>query len=187
MSTRRSCAEVVVMSEKIDVGSYNSGETPHLISVSIPVKVWLNRFLDLVDRILEYYLGMIVGTVAGWLIGLGVGKFYVEYYEPVYMNNLTKFYHWISIPYEFARNGAIIGLVTGVIVITIINNKRLSQRVISLYKNESTDPKDIAQALGKSIGQIERKMSMLAKKRKINPKTTVDTSNHETIIERNTK
>ncbi len=70
-------------------------------------------------------------------------------------------------PYEFARNGAMIGMAVGVIAIAIINNKLLKQRVIFLHKKGKTDPKDIAQALGKSVGQIERKRNKLMEKGRI--------------------
>jgi len=103
----------------------------------------------------------------GWLIGLCVGNSFVEHFEPVYLDDLSQLSHWRSMLYRFARNGAIIGLAIGVVVITTINNKLLSQRVMSLYKKGRTDPKDIAHVLDESEKQIQRVINKLAKKGEI--------------------
>jgi NhaP-type Na+/H+ or K+/H+ antiporter len=109
--------------------------------------------------VVEYAFGMHIGYAIGWVIGLYVGHFYVEHFEPVYLDDLSQLSYWRLAPYIFARNGAMIGVVVGMIAIAVINNKSLNQRVASLYKDGIDNPNDIAHLLGESVGQIERKMN----------------------------
>jgi hypothetical protein len=95
---------------------------------------------------------------------LCVGHSYVEHFEPVYLNDLDQLHYWRLVPYECARNGAMIGMAIGVIAIAIINDKLLKQRVVFLHKKGNTDRKDIAQALGKRVKQIERIVNKLIEK-----------------------
>ena len=177
-----SCAELVDMTKK-----FNTGNTLHLLSVNVSIEKFLDKLLFTLKWIIEYTFGMHIGLGIGWMLGLCVGKVYVEHLEPVYFDDLNQLSHWRLLPYEFAKNAAIIGVVVGVIVIAIINTKLFSQRVIFLHQKGSTDFKDIARVLGKSTRQIERKIGKLIKKGRIGHKMSTDTHNHETLSERETK
>ncbi len=157
-----SYVESVSMMKKFDARN-----SLHSLGVNISAEWFLDRLLFFIKTIVEYALGMHIGFAIGWLIGLCVGHSYVGHFEPVYLDDLGPLSYWRLMPYEFARNGAIIGVAVGAIVITIINNKLLKQRVIFLHKKGSTDPRDIAKALGKRVGQIERKMNKLIEKERI--------------------
>jgi len=146
---------------------FDTRKSLHSLSVNISAERFLDRSLFFIKTTLEYALGMHLGYAAGWILGWYTGNVYAENFEPLHFRDLNEFWQWELVPNEFARNGAIIGVAVGAIVITIINNKLLKQRVIFLHKKGNTDPKDIAQALGKRVGQIERKMNKLIEKGKI--------------------
>jgi len=146
---------------------FGTGNSLHSLWINISKEQLLDKLLFFIKTVVEYAFGMQIGFAMGWLIGLCVGNSYVEHFEPVYLDDLSQLSYWRSMPYGFARNGAIIGLAVGIIVITTINNKLLSQRVISLYKKGRIDPKDIARALDESEKQIQRVINKLAKKGKI--------------------
>ncbi|MHC4173045.1 MAG: hypothetical protein ACYTBX_06465 [Planctomycetota bacterium] len=145
----------------------DTGNSLHSFWINISKNKLLDKLLFFIKAVVEYAFGMQIGFAVGWLIGLCVGKSFVGHFEPVYLDDLSQLSYWRSMPYGFARNGAIIGLAVGVIVITTINNKLLSQRVISLYKKGRTDPKGISRALYESDKQIQRVINNLAKKGKI--------------------
>lgn len=129
-----------------------------------------DRLLFLIKPVVEYALGMHIGFLLGWLTGLCVGYSYVKYFEPAYLDDLSRLSYWREAPDIFAEHGALIGLAIGVIVIAIINSALLSQRVTSLFEKNITNPKEIARLLDKSFGQIERTIYKLDKKGKISRK-----------------
>jgi len=146
--------------------------------ISFSKEQLLDKLLIFIRAVVEPALGMHIGYVIGWLIGLYAGHSYVEHFEPVNLDDLSQLSshlsYWGSMPYIFARHGALIGVAVGVIAIAIINNKLLNQRVTSLYKEGSTDPNYIAHLLGESVGQIERKMNRLFKQGRICQTTTLE-------------
>lgn len=157
-----SYVESVGMMKKFDARS-----SLHSLGVNISAERFLDRSLFFIKTTVEYALGMHIGFAAGWILGWYTGNVYAENFEPLHFRDLNEFWQWELVPYEFAGNGAIIGVAVGAIVIAIINNKLLKQRVIFFYKKGKTDPRDIAQALGKRVGQIERKMNKLIEKGRI--------------------
>jgi hypothetical protein len=70
---------------------------------------------------------MQIGYVLGWIIGLYVGHYYIEYFEPVYMYDLSQLSFWRLLPSIFAQSGAFIGVVLGMIAIAIVNNILLDE------------------------------------------------------------
>jgi len=135
------------------------------LQISISREQLLDKLLLFVRVIVEYAFGMIIGYVIGWFMGLYIGNSYIKYFEPVHLDDLSKLSsflsYWRSVPYIFAQYGAMIGVAIGIIAIAIINNKLLNQRITALYKEGITNSNDIAQLLGESIEQIERKMKRL--------------------------
>jgi hypothetical protein len=81
--------------------------------------------------VVEYAFGMQIGYVFGWIIGLYVGHSYVTYFEPVYLYDLSRLSYWRLAPSIFAQNGALIGVVVGMIAIAIINNILLDDNFAS--------------------------------------------------------
>ena len=133
----------------------------------MPKRQLLDELLIFIKWIAEYAFGVHIGFFIGWATGLYVGHFYVEQFEPVYMDDLSQLSYWRLAPDMFAKNGAMIGIAAGIIAIAIINSRSLNRRIISLYENGCTNPDNIARRLGKSIGKIDRKMNKLIKKGKI--------------------
>ena len=138
----------------------------HSIWMSIPREQCLERLLLFVKGVVEYIFGMYIGFAIGWLIGLWAGQSYVDHFEPVYLDDFRQVFYWKAIPCIFAKYGAMIGLTAGVMTIAIINGALLNQRIISLYE-KGINLNDMARLLGKSIGQIERRVNKLAQKRRI--------------------
>ena len=147
--------------------SWNNLKILHLVRLNVSKKQLSSWLLLFVKAIVEYSFGMYLGAAIGFLLGLCAGYVYVEHFEPVYFSDfsdLNEITQWSQIPYEFARNGKLIGAVIGAIIIMTINSRLLTQKIISLYEKEVTEPKGIALSLGKSVRHIQRKISKLAKK-----------------------
>lgn len=102
-----------------------------MFRINIPKKRILHKLLILVKGIVEYAFGMQIGYVLGWIIGLYVGHYYIEYFEPVYMYDLSQLSFWRLLPSIFAQNGALIGVAVGMIAIAIINNILLDDNFVS--------------------------------------------------------
>jgi len=165
------CAETIGLVKRFNTDSFNTDNSWYFRLRSILPELLLNRFLFFIKPIVEYAFGIHIGFAIGWPLGLYAGDVYVEHFKPVYFFDLNKLQQWELMPYEFARNGAVIGAVIGVITIAIINSRLLNQRVISLYEKRITAPKAIARALGKSERQIQRVINKLTKKEKNRKKT----------------
>jgi len=149
------------------IEKFDTRKSLHLLNINISAEWFLDRLLCFIKTIVEYALGIHLGYAIGWLIGLWIGHTYVEHFEPAYFDDLSQLSYWRLAPNIFAKNGAMIGIAIGVIAIVIVNNKLLNQRITSSYKNGCTNPNNIARLLGKSAGQIERKINKLIEKGKI--------------------
>lgn len=157
--------------KSIDIMKQSGNGCPSkLLWINISTRKLLDRLLFLIKPAVEYIFGMHIGFALGWLTGLCVGHSYVKYFEPVYLNDLSRLTYWREAPFLFARHGALTGLTIGVIVIALINSTLLNQRIISLCEKNITNPNEIAGLLGKRVGQIERTIDKLVKKGTINRK-----------------
>jgi hypothetical protein len=87
--------------------------------------------LILAKVVVEYAFGMQIGYALGWITGLYIGHSYVEYFEPVYLHDFSQLSYWRLAPSIFAQNGALIGVVLGMISIAIINNIMLDDNFAS--------------------------------------------------------
>ena len=153
--------------------SVNSFST-HSLRMNFLTWQLLDRPLLFIKPIAEYAFGMHIGFAFGWLIGLWAGHFYVNHFEPIYLNDLNEFAFWRAVPHIFARYGALTGLVTGILTIKTINSKLLNQGITGLYEKGITNPIQIARHLDGNLSKIERKMIKLAKKGKISQNVTHD-------------
>jgi len=132
----------------------------------------LDRLLFFIKPIAEYAFGMHIGFAFGWLIGLCIGHFFVNHFEPLYIDDLNKLAFWTTAPHMFARYGALTGLIIGILAIQTINSKLLNQRITELCENRITNPCQIARLLDINLNKIERKMTKLAEKGKISQDIT---------------
>lgn len=91
----------------------------------------LDKLLFLIRPVVDYAFGIFMGYILGWLAGYRAGFIYVEHYRPVYFETISLLTKWRLMPYEFAKNGAVIGIVAGIIIITIINSTLLNRKITS--------------------------------------------------------
>lgn len=133
----------------------------------IPIKHLFDKLLFLIKPAAEYALGMHIGFLFGWLAGFCTGHYYAEYFEQVHIEDFSKLSYWNAAPNMFARYGALTGLAIGIIVIAIINNKLLQQRIISIYENKTAKTNEITRILGQNSARIDRITSKLVKKGRI--------------------
>jgi hypothetical protein len=159
-----SCAKSMSIKRSVNSNPSNS------LWINIPIWQLLDRLLFFIKLVVEYALGMHIGFAFGWLFGLAAGHYYVNHFEPVYLEDLNQLYFWKAVPNMFARYGALAGLIIGVVTILIINHKLLNQNIAALYEQGITNPNQIAQLLDKNVGQIKRKMNTLLRAGKINRK-----------------
>ena len=96
-----------------------------------------DKFLFLIESVVDYAFGIFMGYTLGWLVGLWTGSTYVEHYRPVYFETISLLTKWRLMPYEFAKNGAVIGIVAGIIAIKIINGFLLNRKIASEPMGES--------------------------------------------------
>jgi hypothetical protein len=147
------------------VNHSKTSSSSHLLRLDLSEEQALDKLLFLVKPVVEYTFGIHVGFIAGWLIGLCIGHSYVEHFKPVYFDDLIgQLDFWRLAPCIFARYSAIIGAAVGTIVVKAVNDILLNLRVISMYDNEVYDPNDIARFLGKSVGQIKRRIKKIDKR-----------------------
>ena len=135
----------------------------------------LDRILYFVQIAVGYGFGIHVGLAVGWLFGRYVGGIYVEHCEPVHLSDLNEIMHWYMMPWTFARAGAIVGVLAGLLAIRIAETIFLNRAVTSLYENDVVEAADIARILGASVRQIQRRMNRLAR-REVITYQTVDSS-----------
>ena len=100
-------------------GHFDPNESLFLFKDNISKEQLLDKLLFFIKAIVEYIFGTYMGYTIGWLMGLFVGNSYIEHFEPVYLDDLSQLSYWRLLPYEFARNIAIIGSIMGVITIIV--------------------------------------------------------------------
>ncbi|MBN2180764.1 MAG: hypothetical protein JW715_02530 [Sedimentisphaerales bacterium] len=103
----------------------------HSFRISIPRKQFLDKLFTVIKAVVEYAFGMHIGYALGWITGLYIGHSYVEHFEPVYMHDLSRLSYWRLAPSIFAHNGALIGVVVGMIAIAVINRMLLDDNIAS--------------------------------------------------------
>lgn len=149
--------------------------TANSLRMNFPAGRILDRLLFFIKPIAEYIFGMHIGFAFGWLIGLCAGHFYLNHFEPLYLNDLNEFAFRAAAPHIFAIYGALTGLIIGIPAIQIINSKLLNRGIIELCENRITNPGQIALLLDNNLNTIERKMTKLAGKGKISQNITYET------------
>lgn len=160
-----SCAKSMIITKQPgDGGCSNS------LWINISIRQLSDKLLFFIKPVVEYALGMHIGFAFGWLIGLCAGYYYVNHFEPIYLDNLKELSFWTAAPYMFARYGALTGSIIGILAILIINSNLFNQRITELCEKGITNPNQIARLLDCSSAKIKRKMTKLVQKGRISQK-----------------
>ena len=91
----------------------------------IPKKSILSKLKIVIEIALEYCFGIHVGTALGYICGACFGSLYTNYFTPTCTDNFEEICQWSLMPYSFAIWGGIIGMVTGIVVISLMTIKRV--------------------------------------------------------------
>ncbi len=84
---------------------------------------WIDGLLEVIEVIVDTFIGMSAGTIVGWLFGLCAGRFYVRHWQPVYASaysSLSEISAWTWKPSIMADEGAYIGAAIGAIIVLVI-------------------------------------------------------------------
>jgi hypothetical protein len=120
-----------------------------------------DRITNLVAAALECAIGLLSGVLLGLLAGYRIGKLYANEVEPLYIQNLRELVEWQGIPHAFARNGAVLGAVAGLLLLVILNRRSVTQKVQALMQAGCMDPQQIAAATGISERSVRKVMGRL--------------------------
>ena len=162
----------VERTEILGTDSYNNSW--RLIPAKIQFKRLLARLYLSIKSATEYACGIYLGAFICLHLGFWIGCCYAEHIKEGYLYNCIDLGQAITycseLPFEFARIGKLAGVVAGAVAIAVINNMLLCRGIISFYKKNVKDPKVIAQALGTSKRQVQRKINKLIRRKKIGTK-----------------
>jgi len=123
------------------------------------------RGLYLVQTVVGYTFGIFVGLGVGWLLGGYIGSVHVQYTRhAVDFLDFNQVREWQDIPWSFARTGAMVGVLVGLVATRIMEFIFLNRTIISLCKEKGAEPADIASLLGRGVRQIRMRMNRLAAK-----------------------
>lgn len=139
-------AETIDLIGGIDVGSHNRDSCPHAGDISILRTVHFDQLLIFIKELMEHVFGMHIGFVVGGLFGFCAGNIYADSYKPLFCSGLSELRQWRLMPYEFAKYGAIIGLIGGAILIALITRNSISRNVGTSCEDEVTEQANVAQA-----------------------------------------
>jgi len=122
----------------------------------------IDRMTNFVAAVLECAIGLLAGVLLGLLAGYRVGKLYANEVEPLYIRNLRELIEWQGIPLTFARNGAVLGAVAGLLLLVILNRRSITQKVRALMQTDCADPQQIAAATGISERRVRKVVGRLS-------------------------
>ena len=123
----RISVETIDMLGKIDVGAHSDDGGSHAGGIGISRSALFDQLLIFIKELLEHIFGMHIGFAVGWLLGWCAGNIYADLYEPLCFSGLSALRQWRLIPCEFAKYGAILGLIGGAILVALITRKSLRQ------------------------------------------------------------
>lgn len=123
------------------------------------------RVLYLVQTIVGYAFMVCLGIGVGRLLGGYIGSIHAENIRhTVDFLDFDQLREWQGIPWSFARTGATAGVLIALAVMRIVEIIFLNRTIVSLCKEEVTNPADIAGILGRNERQIRRRINRLAAK-----------------------
>ena len=121
----RISAETIDIMGRIDAGSHSYDGGSRAAGIGISITALFDQLLIFIKELLEHIFGMHIGFAMGWLLGWCAGNIYADLYEPLYFSGLSELRQWRLIPCEFAKYGAILGLIGGAILVALITRKSL--------------------------------------------------------------
>jgi len=141
------------------------GNFSNLISDIIPKGHIIDKILSFSEILVGYAVGIYIGMVIGALTGRYIGSVHADNLRhTVDFLDLNQLRQWQDIPWSFGRTGATIGVLLGVVVMSVVQAWFFNMEVASLYEHGVTDPKDIAGILARSPRRIKKTITKLAKK-----------------------
>ena len=75
---------------------------------------------NLIEKIIEFVLGITIGAAIGWYGGKIAGGVYARYFEPARLPNIEEVMRWWMMPLAFAKEGILIGAIGGILMIVLI-------------------------------------------------------------------
>ena len=120
---------------------------------------FFDRVLHYVQTVVGYIFGIHIGYALGGAIGLFIGGLYVECSSPGRFSSWNEMSQW-----AFARTGAVVGVFMGIVAMRIVQSIFLSRDIAALCDKGATEAEEIANALGRRVRQIQRRMDRLARK-----------------------
>ena len=118
-----------------------------------------DRVLYYVQTVVGYIFGVHIGYAFGGLLGLFIGSLYLECSSPGRFSSWSEPGQWV-----FARIGAVVGVFVGVVAMRILQSIFLSRDIAALCDKGATEAEEIANVLGSSFRQVQRRMDRLARK-----------------------
>jgi len=132
------------------------------------------RGLCFIQTVVGYTFGILVGLSVGWLLGGYIGSVHAQDLQhTVDLLDFNQLGQWQDIPSSFARTGAAAGVLVGLAAMRIMEIIDLNKTIVSLCKEKTAEPADIARLLGRGVRQIRRRMSRLAGKGIIASEVTI--------------
>jgi len=130
---------------------------------------WLAAFdyvLNLIATALEHLVGLLGGAVAGLLAGRLLGGVYANHIEPLHFQDLDKLAEWSLIPHAFARNGAVLGAIVGLLAITALRRRLSRQDAPTQIGTGVEEQQEMYRATGAEEEEIPEIAQELNQKRK---------------------
>ena len=120
--------------------------------------------------VLEIMLGLLLGGLTGWAIGWRVGAAYTAIFEPSHLLTFEETNVWYYMPVTFANYSLLLGAVIGVLVVRFYSLHLLKDRIVSLYENGHTEPRQLAHVLYQDEGKVKSIIYRLIQKGKLSYK-----------------
>jgi len=114
------CTIPISIKEKSDSKTLMLNSNDSQKKCSIAKKCKIHPAPNIVAIFLDYILCLHIGTVLGYMSGACIGSFYANYYLSANSDNWQTISSSMTIPFSFALKGAAIGMIAGILFITVL-------------------------------------------------------------------
>jgi len=114
------CAIPIIMKEKTKFKTLRLSNKANRTKPPITKERSLSSAISPVAIIFDYILGLHAGAALGYMSGACFGSLYKHYYQPSDFNNWNEIKRSLTIPISFSVKGAVIGMIIGVLFITVL-------------------------------------------------------------------
>ena len=83
---------------------------------------------NLIEKIIEFVLGITIGAAIGWYGGKIAGGVCTRYFEPAHLPTMEEVMRWWMMPLTFAKEGILIGAVGGILMIVLIEYRTFAEK-----------------------------------------------------------